>query len=150
MTQAVISVMNELIETLKDGELGFQAAAEDVTRNDLKQIFKSYSSQRAEFARVLQSQVEGAGEEPEQSGSIGGALHRGWINLRASMSSRDELAILEECERGEDAAVNAYSEALTSEDTGAVRSVLEDQYSQIRAAHDHIRTLRDTMKQNTK
>jgi uncharacterized protein (TIGR02284 family) len=147
MTQDVSAVINDLIETLKDGELGFQAAAEDVTRNDLKRVFQEYSNQRAQFARVLQAQVERTGEEAADSGSVAGAVHRGWINLKSSMSSRDDIAVLEECERGEDSAVHAYSDALTTEDVGSARSIVEEQYSQIRAAHDHIRTLRDTMKQ---
>ena len=148
MTQDVTTVINDLIETLKDGELGFRAAAEDVTRNDLKQLFQKYSSQRAEFARTLQKQVERSGEEAQNSGSIAGSLHRGWMGVKSSVSSRDDIAILEECERGEDSALKAFSDVLASEDTGPARSIVEDQHKQIRAAHDHIRSLRDTTKQN--
>lgn len=147
MTQEASAVMNDLIESLKDGELGFGAAAADVTRADLKQVFQKYASQRAEFARTLQAQVERSGEEAEESGSFSGTLHRGWINLKSSMSSRDDIAVLEECERGEDAAVKAYKDALAKEDIGSARSIVEEQYAHVRAAHDHIRSLRDTLKQ---
>ena len=148
MTQDVTTVINDLIETLKDGELGFRAAAEDVTRNDLKQLFQKYSRQRAEFSRTLQQQVQRSGEEAEDSGSVAGSLHRGWMGLKSSMSSRDDIAILEECERGEDSVLKAYSDALASEDLGQARSLVQDQHKEIRAAHDHIRSLRDTTKQN--
>jgi len=148
MTQDVTTVINDLIETLKDGELGFRAAAEDVTRNDLKQLFQKYSHQRAEFSRTLQQQVQRSGEEVEDTGSVAGSLHRGWMGLKSSMSSRDDIAILEECERGEDSVLKAYSDALASEDLGQARSLVQDQHKEIRAAHDHIRLLRDTTKQN--
>lgn len=140
------SVLNGLIETLKDGELGFKTAAEDVKSREIKQVLKQYSVQRAEFARALQAQVERRGEKAEDSGTVAGALHRGWITLKSSVVSRDTLAVLEECEQGEDYAVKAYREALAGQHLDGTRSLVEGQYAHIRAAHDHVRKLRDSLK----
>lgn len=148
MNNETINHINNLIETLKDGELGYKTAAEDVNSPDLKRTFSGYSSQRAQFAQALQSKVARVGEEPEDSGSVAGTLHRGWINAKAAVSSREDLAILEECERGEDSAVETYREAIASTDLDAERATIEEQFTQIRAAHDHIRSLRDGLKQS--
>lgn len=139
-------LLNNLIETLKDGEYGFKTAAEDVSNPDLKRIFNEYSAQRAGFAQTLQSKVERSGEEAEDSGSVAGTLHRGWMNAKSAVTTRDDVAILEECERGEDSAVSAFRDAL-AEPMLVERPTLEQQYGQIKAAHDHVRTLRDSLKQ---
>lgn len=141
-----VSVLNGLIETLKDGELGFEAAAVDVTQPELRQILKDFSVQRSQFVRALQYQVELTGEHPEGSGSVAGTVHRGWINLKSALAKRDDLAVLEECERGEDTAVEAFDKALAGGELGASRPLVESQAAQIRAAHEQVRALRDGLR----
>jgi hypothetical protein len=45
----IISVLDELIETLKDGQKGFRQAAEGVSDPKLKSLFRDYSDQRSRF-----------------------------------------------------------------------------------------------------
>ena len=78
----IISTINNLIETLKDGQEGFKQAAEGVKDPQLKSLFNEYSQQRSRFATELQSQARSLGEpQPETSSTAAGALHRAWINL---------------------------------------------------------------------
>ena len=101
-----ISTINDLIETLKDGQEGFRQAAEAVGNPKLKSLFNEYSLQRSQFAGELQSQAIALGEsKPEDSSSAAGAMHRAWINLKSAVAKHDDRAILAECERGEDSAV---------------------------------------------
>ena len=141
------ATLNDLIETLKDGQQGFREAAEDVTSSDLKSLFSEYSLQRSKFAGELQSLARSLGEkEPESTGSVSGALHRGWINLKSALSTKDEHAILAECERGEDSAVAEYKKALDQTGLPAnVEDILRVQYTAVQAAHDRIRNLRDSL-----
>ena len=112
-----ISTINDLIETLKDGQEGFRQAAEAVEDRELKTLFNECSLQRARFVGELQSEAVTLGEsKPEDSGSTAGALHRSWINLKGAIAKHDDHAILEECERGEDSAIHEYKEALDDED----------------------------------
>ena len=137
--------LNDLIEVLKDGQKGFEAAAEDAEWADLKLVFKRFSEQRAKFVEDLQALVVQRGEEPQDDGTVAGALHRGWIHLKSSLATRDDLAILEECERGEDSAVKAYQEALATE-MGEAHVVVAQQATEVQAAHDKVRSLRDSFK----
>lgn len=141
------SILNDLIETLKDGQQGFREAAEDVQSHDLKTLFSEYSLQRSQFAGELQSLAQSLGEkEPENAGSVSGALHRGWINLKSALTSKDDHAILAECERGEDSAVAEYTKALAEEGLpGHVKATLQTQYTSVKAAHDRVRDLRDSL-----
>ena len=115
-TKSIASVLNSLIETCEDGQEGFRSAAEDVKSADLKELFSELSQQRQQFATELQTLVLGFGEEAQTSGSFGGVLRRGWMDLKAAITSGDEHTILVECERGEDAAVAAYRDALEHEE----------------------------------
>lgn len=139
------TILNDLIETLKDGQEGFRAAAADVESSDLKSLFSEYSLQRSKFAGELQELARSLGEkEPESKSSVASAIHRGWINLKAALTSQDEHAILSECERGEDSAVAEYKKALETEGLPSqVAETVRAQSSAVKAAHDRIRDLRD-------
>jgi uncharacterized protein (TIGR02284 family) len=143
----IISTINSLIETLKDGQEGFKQAAEGVQDPTLKSLFNEYSLQRAKFAGELQAEAVQLGEsKPEDSSSAAGALHRTWINLKSAVTSQDDHAILAECERGEDSAVKEYKEALEDDISAPVRDIISRQYGDVQSAHDRIKSLRDATK----
>ncbi len=141
------TVLNNLIETLKDGQEGFKQAAESVRNPALKSLFSEYSQQRSRFATSLQAEALKLGEEkPETSSSATGALHRGWINLKSAITGGDEHAILAECERGEDSAVEEYKKALDDGLSPSAQELVSRQFAEIKAAHDRIRSLRNAIK----
>src|SRR6266403_2711053 len=143
----ITSTINTLIETLKDGQEGFKQAAEGVKDPQLKSLFNEYSQQRSRFATELQSQARSLGEpEPETSSSAAGAVHRSWINLKSAVTRGDDHAILAECERGEDSAVNEYKKAMKDDLSPSLLDIVSRQYSEVKSAHDRIRNLRDTRK----
>lgn len=139
----VISVLNNLIETCKDGQQGFADSASGVEKSDLKTTFHELSQQRSKFAGELQSLVQGLGGDPEKSGSVAGALHRGWINIKAAVTGKDETSILEEAERGEDVALKVYKDSMQEQLPANVQSVVQSQLADVQAAHDKVRALRD-------
>lgn len=145
----VISCLNGLIETCKDGQQGFQEAADGIDRSDLKSLFYEFSQQRAQFAGDLQNLVRTLGGDPENSGSISGAIHRGWINIKAAVTGKDEQGILNECERGEDVAKSEFKSALEKTLPANIRETVQNQYSSILAAHDRIKGLRDSANNET-
>jgi uncharacterized protein (TIGR02284 family) len=145
----ITSVLDELIETLRDGQEGFKQAAEGVTDPKLKSLFRDYSDQRARFVTALQTEARKFGEQkPEDNSSAAGALHRGWINLKSAVTGGSEHAILAECERGEDSAVEEYQKAVGNGLPPALQDIVSHQFAEIKAAHNRIRDLRDAVKTN--
>ncbi len=144
-TDKIISTLNDLIETCKDGEQGFRTAADAVKDQQVKSLFLQYSSQRTQLAAELKEEVRRRGGNPEQAGSVSGALHRGWMNIKSAVSGMDELAIVTEAERGEDVAVRVYQEALTAGLPSDVQALVQQQYERIKQAHDRVRELEKTM-----
>ena len=144
-----ISTLNNLIETCKDGQEGFKQAAEGITRSDVKTAFYEFGQQRAKFAGELQALVRELGGDPETTSSTAGALHRGWINIKSLVTGQDDTAILNEAERGEDVAVNAYKKALEENLPANVQAVVQQQATEVKMAHDRVRDLRDSAKAAT-
>ena len=140
-TDATADALNDLLETLRDGETGFRSAADGVNDPELKRLFLSFSSQRREFSAELEAELLRLGKDPADHGHVSAALHRGWINLKAAVTGHDEGAIVSEAERGEDIAVKNYRETLQKGLPAAIQTVVERQYVQIQDAHDHVRSL---------
>ena len=88
--------------------------------------------------------MRASGGDPEQSGSLVAALHRGWISVKGAVTSRDDKAILEECERGEDYAKAQYKKALEQNLPADVGAIVQRQYQGVVANHDKVRALRDS------
>ena len=143
----VISTLNGLIQTCKDGQDGFKEAAEGIERSELKTVFYEFSQQRAEFTGVLQELVRSLGGDPETSGSMSAALHRGWIDIKSAVTGKNEESILNECERGEDYAKDAYADALKTTLPANVNDVIAQQSQTILAAHNKIKSLRNAQSQ---
>ena len=151
-TKEVISTLNSLIETLKDGQEGFRQASEAVKESQLKSLFSELSLQRSKFAGELQNHVVQLGEsEPETTSSTAGAMHRAWINLKSAITSRDDHAILAECERGEDSAVSEYKKAMEGDSrlSAPIRETVSRQYTAVQAAHDRVKAMRDASKKDS-
>ena len=139
----VISTLNNLIETCKDGQDGFQTAAEGVQNSNLKSSFYEFGQQRARYVGELQTLVREFGGNPETTSSTTGALHRGWINIKSYVTGKDEAGVLNEAERGEDIAKKAYKDALAETLPANVMTVVQAQATEVNAGHDKVRDLRD-------
>ena len=137
----VISTLNSLIETLKDGEEGFRTAAEGLTDPQAKAVFQQYSRERAQMAQELQAEVRTLGGDPEQAGSMSGSVHRGWINIKSVVTGKNDASIIAEAERGEDIAKNAYAEAIKTALPPSVSAIISRQAVKVREAHDRVRSM---------
>jgi uncharacterized protein (TIGR02284 family) len=143
MNKATISLLNSLIETVKDGEQGFKTAAEGLTSPDVKAKFLQYSRERGQMAGELQAEVRRLGGDPEHSGSMSGAVHRGWLDIKSAITGRDDHAIVAEAERGEDVAKSAFENALKEVPAGTTQVLLQGLAARVRQAHDDVRNIRD-------
>jgi len=147
ITSDALDVIDGLIQICKDGQAGFREAARCIKGTELKTHLSACSIQRAQFAGELQSAAQGLGEhDPEDSGHTAATIHRVWIELKSAISGNDPYAILAECERGEDVAMNAYESALEEYLPADIRQIVEWQAGEVKAAHDRIKALRNALK----
>ena len=144
----VIDTLNELLESCRDGEYGFMASAEHATSADLKATLLRHSDECRTSGLELQTLIRQLGGEPDEGGSMSGALHRGWVSVRGTLSGYSDEAMLDECERGEDSAVARYRKALKENLPAAIRGVVERQSQGAQRNHDQIKAMRDALKMN--
>jgi uncharacterized protein (TIGR02284 family) len=137
--QDVISTLNSLIETCRDGEAGFREAARNVANPVIQAAFVEIADERTQLRQELAEAVRRLGGAPEEGGSVSGAVHRGWMNLKSTVTGKDDVAILAEAERGEDVAVAAYRKALERSLPPDVDAIVRRQYIRVQAAHDRVR-----------
>ncbi|RMS25926.1 hypothetical protein ALP69_04169 [Pseudomonas syringae pv. aceris] len=147
INKETISILNDLIETSKDGEEGFRTSAEHAKSAEVKSFLANRSTEVAAAVRELQAEVTALGGKPEDSSSVSGALHRAWVNLKSMVTSDDDKAVLEEVEKGEDVAKKAYREALEKARAKNVSpnviALIEKQQAGVLANHDKVKALRD-------
>jgi uncharacterized protein (TIGR02284 family) len=142
-TDDIIDVLRDLAECSLDGEYGFNACAEQASSADLKSIFLQRADDCRRAVQELNEQIIACGGKPQQRGSAAGAVHRGWVAARTSLSTYDDKAVLEEAERGEDNAKARYMKALKAPLPAKVKLVVERQMEGVQRNHDQIKMLRD-------
>jgi len=145
-TDETIDTLNTLIETAKDGEYDFRSSAEDLSSINARDLFARHADECQQAATELQSLVMQLGGDAEHGGSAAGAVRRGWVAVKASLSGYSDKAILEEMERGEDAALSSYRKALEHRLSPEVRSVVERQLEGVQRNHAQVRALRDQVR----
>ncbi|WP_298925534.1 PA2169 family four-helix-bundle protein [uncultured Ramlibacter sp.] len=139
----IVDTLDDLAETCKDGEYGFRACAEQAERQDLKALFLQRADDCRGAAQELYTQIRSLGGKPDDGGTAAGAMHRGWVSVKASLSTYDDKAVLEECERGEDHALAQYRKALKQDLPADVRILVERQLQGAQRNHDQVKALRD-------
>ena len=139
----VIDVLQELVECSKDGEYGFRACADQADRADLKAMFVQRADDCRRSAQELNQLLRECGASPEEGGSTMGAIHRGWVSIKATLTEYDDQAVLEVCERGEDKAKARYRKALEKNLPANVRQVVQRQFEGVQRNHDQVKALRN-------
>lgn len=140
----VISALNSLIEVNRDGQQGFLEAVEKIEMPQIKDFCFEQICSRAQFVGELQPLVRTLGGEPENTGSVAGAVHRGWIDLKSALGGGDH-AILAATETGENYAINVYKKALDETLPAFVREIVERQFQSVKKAHDKVKVMRDRL-----
>lgn len=138
--------LNNLLEICRDGEYGFRECAEHTQAADLKAVLGSRANDCANSAAELMSLIRDFDSTPEEGGTVSGAMHRGWVSVKGTLSGYSDYAMLDECERGEDAALAQYRKAMKQNLPPAARLVVERQSKGVQRNHDQVKALRDALK----
>ncbi|MCU1301267.1 MAG: hypothetical protein JWQ87_1551 [Candidatus Sulfotelmatobacter sp.] len=139
-----ISVLEELIQTCKDGQKGYLEASSKVKRTDLKTFFNQQAEERGRFASELEAELSRLGKgDKKLSGSVLGTLHRAWIDTKVSLGG-DDKTVLDWLEHGEDRAKDAYQKAVGGSLPASLMEIIRRQAASVLAAHDKVKQLRDT------
>ena len=140
------SVTQDLVETLEDGKEGFAKGAEKLEssgNHDEAAVFHRLSAQRAQFVSELSGMAKSYGDNIDESGSMAGKLHRGWLSLKDALAGSSPDGVLDAAEQGEDHAVGEYDKALKADISQPLRAIVERQFQEIKTAHNEVKSLRN-------
>ncbi len=138
------SVLRSVIESLIDGQEGFQKFGDVLKDETLKRHFLAESLKRAQFRGELETVLHQEGvHDIKESGTATGTFLRAWGDLKSKLGGGDHT-VLETAEQAEDAAKQAYSDALDKQLPEPVRELLLKQAAHINSSHDYVRAARDS------
>ncbi len=138
-----ISTLNTLIETTIDSVTGYEDSAQNIENERFREIFRQRADERQRVVEELRAEVRRLGADPEESGSFLGKAHQRFEDLKAAVTGRDEQAIINEVERGEDYLKEKFETALNNADLPAEsRTVIERAYQSVRQGHDRVSSLK--------
>jgi len=142
----VEETLRSVIQSLIDGQEGFQKIGEHLKDEVLRQYFAAESLKRAQFRGALEEVLHHEGvHDVKEKGTLGGAVHRTWGDLKAHLGGGDHT-LLETAEAGEDTAKKAYKDALEKELPLPIKQLLDTQYAHIQTSHDYVKAARDSRK----
>ena len=137
------TLLKTLTSTLNDSVNGYREAAEHAEGNEFQQIFRDNASERERVAGELQSEVRRLGGTPDEDGTVLGKTHQTFLDLKAAVMGRDDKAIINEVERGEDYLKEKFEAALDNSDLAPEsRAIVERAYQSVRKGHDQISQLK--------
>ena len=138
------TTLNTLISTLIDSVTGFEDAAANIEGTSrLQQLFRDRASERRKVVEELRAEVRRLGGNPEDDGSFLGKAHQRFLDLKSVVTGRDEQAIINEVERGEDYLKEKFETALNAGTlSGESRAVVERAYQSVRKGHDQVSALK--------
>ena len=138
-----VTTLNTLTATLLDSVKGYRDAAENSESGRFQELFRSNADERSRCAEDLRAEVRRLGGEPEDDQSTMGAVHQRWLDLKAAVTGRDDKAIINEVELGEDYLKEKFETALNSGHlSGESRAAVEQAYQSVRKGHDQIASIK--------
>ena len=141
-----VTVLNTLIATTIDSINGYEQSARETESGRFSTIFNERATERRQIVGELQAEVRRMGGEPKDDGSTLGGAHQAFLNLKAAMTGRDDQAVINEVERGEDYLKEKYETALKDDELSSqARAVIQRCYDSVRRGHDQMRDLKHSM-----
>jgi uncharacterized protein (TIGR02284 family) len=145
-----ITTLNTLTATLIDSINGYEDAAANAEGSRFQQLFRERAGERQRVVESLRSEVRRLGGEPEDGGSFLGKTHQRVLDLKAAVTGRDDKAIINEVERGEDYLKEKFEAAISSGHlSGESRAAVESAYHSVRTGHDQISQLKHGMESSS-
>jgi uncharacterized protein (TIGR02284 family) len=136
-------VLETLTTTLIDSINGYRDAAENAEGSQFQELFRRQADDRSRVVEDLRSEIRRLGGNPPDDGSFLGATHQRFLDLKSAITGRDDKAIINEVERGEDYLKEKFETALNNSDLPTEsRSVVERAYQSVREGHDRVRDLK--------
>jgi uncharacterized protein (TIGR02284 family) len=138
MAKDIKDYLNNILEYLYDSADCYEKHVENVSDNNLKELFSYLSQQRLLMIDEIKSEIQRLGGEPKNSRTIIGQLHELYENLKSIITSGNPLAITKEIKRGENMLIESYKEIFKQEPPEKTKSLLLSHLNQLEDELKHV------------
>ena len=138
------AAVTSLLTTLIDSVNGYRDAAAQAESTQFQQLFRSMADERSAVVEDLRREVvEVEGEAPDD-GSVMGSLHQRFMDLKAAITGRDDKAIINEVERGEDYLKGKFEAVLSKQEglSPSLQAAIQRAWDSVREGHDKVSQLK--------
>lgn len=143
--EEIVDSLNDLVKINNDRIQGYEKAVEDTQDANLDDIFRHNIIQSQQFRSELADhivRIDGTAVSDATSTDVSSKIHRAWIDIKSALTGKDQQTVLSSVEFGENAAVEAYEEAIEKDHIPAyIREVLQKQLEQLKTARDRVVSL---------
>ena len=146
INEDAVDTLNDLLEICRDGEYGFTECAAHTKASDLKLVLGQRAQDCKAASADLMALIRQMGGKCDEGGTAMGAIHRGWVAAKGTITGYSDLDMLNECERAEDVALAHYRKALNQNLPEAAHALVKQQAGGAQRNHDQIKALRDALK----
>jgi uncharacterized protein (TIGR02284 family) len=145
--EIAIRVLNSLIVINNDRVEGYETAVQETEETDLKDLFARLSETSKMCKMELITEVHKLGGTPDEGTRVTGKFFRVWMDVKAFLTGKDRVSILNSCEYGENAAQDAYAYAFTepAEFTSTQQAMITKQKALLAVDLHKVITLRDAL-----
>ena len=135
-------LLSDIVQAARDGAEFYEAAAQDVSDAQLRQVFARSAEAKRALIAALCGRLEMMHADAPQTGTVRGALRKAWTDVRVGLSRDDARVYVAQLEEAEDRLLACVELAVASTDNAEVRSQLQAHLPGVRACHDEMRRLK--------
>jgi uncharacterized protein (TIGR02284 family) len=144
--EEIVDELNELVKINNDRIQGYMKAVEDNDDPQLDGLFNEMIVQSQTFRSQLADhivRIDGSAVSDATTTDLSSKVHRAWIDIKTAITGKDRDTVLSSVTFGENAAVEAYEDAIEDDDLPAyIKEDLMNQLTQLKAARDKMEALK--------
>jgi uncharacterized protein (TIGR02284 family) len=141
----IVDDLNELVKINNDRIQGYEKAIEDNEDPALDDLFRHYVVQSQNFRSQLADhivRIDGHAVTDATSTDVSSKLHRAWIDIKSALTGKDRDAVLGSVEFGDNAAIEAYQDAIEKDHIPAyIKEDLQKQLGELQGALSKVKGL---------
>ena len=143
----IVDDLNELVKINNDRIHGYEESIKDVEDAPLDDLFRHMIIQSEQFRSQLAEhivRIDGTAVADVDATDLTSKLHRAWIDIKSAVTGKDRAMVLNSVEFGENAAVQAYEDAIAKDHLPAyIKEDLQKQLSELKGSYDKIKGLKE-------
>lgn len=149
--QQTIDALNKLVQINNERVEGYHTALKETDEDDLKKLFTLFAKTSQKNVADLSAEITRIGGVPTDQTKITGTFFRVWMDVKAALTGKNRVLILNSCEYGEDTAIETYTTVLDECSVNLSQlqqTMIKAQLGLLKADHNSVKAMRDALKQN--